>query len=468
MRTTLIRPLAMALCALLTACAQRTAQVTQYLITDYGAVADTLTDNSAAIQRAIDACAANGGGQVVVPAGKSFMTGPFQLKEAIELRLEPASRLLANPDEGAYTLSAFGANRGEGMMWIWAKDADNISITGTGTIDGNGVAFMGAELDDSYELKPVTDFDPRPHVLTLIGCDKVNISDITIRNSAYWTVHLVGCTDVSVAHISLLNNLKIRNGDGIDIDHSRKVRVTGCFIESGDDCICLKNRREYGEYGSCHDITVSDCIMTSRSCAVKIGSENMDSIYNVTFDNCIIRDSNRGIGIQNRDEGTVSDVTFSNFHVDCRLYSDVWWGKSEPIYITSYPRARGNHKDAGWRFPKGARKGACGEVSRIRFSNIYSTSENGVFIGGDVPGKVNDIFLDNVNITLRRKTGYEGGRYDLRPRDGEGFVETPVYGFYLMTADDVTLRDCRVRLKDFPEPEYAGFLHQADCRGVKY
>ncbi|MDE6772171.1 MAG: right-handed parallel beta-helix repeat-containing protein, partial [Muribaculaceae bacterium] len=387
-----------------------------YDITDFGASADSLADNAEAIQKAIDKCSADGGGTVVIPAGKSFMSGPFRLKSFVNLHLEPNSRIVANPDESVYQESAFRENRGEGMMWISGKDIKNVSITGTGTIDGNGVAFMGSELDDSYELKPVTDFDPRPHVLTLLNAEKVNISDITIRNSAYWTIHLVGCLDVAITDITLLNNLKIRNGDGIDIDHSKKVRISGCYIESGDDCICLKNRREFEEYGACKDITVTNCIMTSRSCAVKIGSENMDSIANVLFSNCIIRDSNRGIGIQNRDEGTVTDVTFSDMHVDCRLYSDVWWGKSEPIYITSYPRAVGNHKDAGWRFPKGAVKGECGEVSRIRFNNVFCTSENGVFIGGDVPGKINRFMFSNVNIDLVKTTTYPGGVYDLRPR----------------------------------------------------
>jgi len=428
-----------------------------YSIADYGARADSVTDNAKAIQKAIDECSANGGGTVVVPAGKSFMTGPFSLKSFVNLRLEPNSALVANPDESVYTESAFRENRGEGMMWISAKDVRNISITGTGTIDGNGVAFMGRELDDSYELKPVTDFDPRPHVLTIVNAEKVNIRDVTVRNSAYWTIHLVGCHDVAISDISLLNNLKIRNGDGIDIDHSEKVRISGCFIESGDDCICLKNRREFKEYGPCKDVVVSNCIMTSRSCAVKIGSENMDSISNVLFTNCIIRDSNRGIGIQNRDEGTVTDVTFSDMHVDCHLYSDVWWGKSEPIYVTSYPRAVGNHKDAGWRFPKGATKGACGEVSHIRFINIYSVSENGVFVGGDVPGKVNDISFINVNLTLRQTTPYPGGVYDLRPRDGEGFIQSPAYGFLIDCADNVSIRDCSVELDGFPESRFGGF-----------
>lgn len=439
-----------------------------YVITDFGAKPGDSFDNAASIQKAIDKCNADGGGSVIVPAGLSFMAGPFELKSNVDLHLQPGSRILANPDEAVYSNSAFGENRGEGMMWISAKDVENLSISGTGTIDGNGVAFMGKELGDSFELKPVTDFDPRPHVLTIIGATKVNISDITIRNSAYWTIHLVGCTDVAISHISLLNNLKIRNGDGIDIDHSKKVRISGCYIESGDDCICLKNRREYEQYGPCHDITVSDCVMTSRSCAVKIGSENMDSISHVVFSNCIIRDSNRGIGIQNRDEGTVTDVTFSNMHVDCHLFSDVWWGKSEPIYITSYPRAVGNHKDAGWRFPKGATKGACGEVSRIQFINIFATSENGVFIGGDEPGKVNDILLDNVNINLVKASAYPGGVYDLRPRDGEGFLESPTFAFCLQDADAVTLRDCKATLSGFPESNYGGFIRAVDCRNVIY
>ena len=321
----------------------QTKQTNVYNILDYGATGDGTTDDAPALQRAIDACSKAGGGTVLVPAGHTFLCSPFRLASYVDLHLEPNSCLLANPDESIYTESAFGENRGEGMMWISGKGLKNVSITGTGTIDGNGVAFMGKELEDSYELKPVTDFDPRPHVLTLTDVEKLVIRDVTIRNSAYWTVHLIGCRDASIDGISILNNLKIRNGDGIDVDHSKDVRIANCFIESGDDCICLKNRREFEQYGPCEDVVVSNCTMTSRSCAIKIGSENMDSIRRVLFTNCIIKDSNRGIGIQNRDEGTVTDVTFSNMIVDCRFFSDVWWGKAEAIYVTSYPRAVGKH-----------------------------------------------------------------------------------------------------------------------------
>ena len=420
-----------------------------YDVCRFGALGDGKTDDAVAIQQAIDRCSSEGGGRVLLPANHTFLAGPIELKSNVELHLQATATLLANPDESIYHLSAFGDNKGEGMMWIYAQHAQNISITGMGTISGNGVAFMGAELDDSYELKPVTTFDPRPHVITLTDVRNVVVRDVTIRDGAYWTLHLVGCDGAVIDGINLLNNLKIRNGDGIDLDHSRNVRIANCHITSGDDCICLKNRRETAQYGSCHDIVVTNCVMTSRSCAIKIGSENMDSIYNVLFDNCIIKASNRGLGIQNRDEGTVTDVVFSNIMLDCRLWSDVWWGKAEPIYVTSYPRANGNHKDANWRFPKGQLEGRCGQVERIFFQNIVATSENGCFIGGDTDDKVRDIHLSQVTLFLKKSTTYQGGVYDKRPCRGEDFVTDKVYGLYVekaaqVTADNFVVRDMGV------------------------
>lgn len=144
------------------------AQIT-YQVTDYGAKGDGTTDDAPALQRAIDACNADGGGRVLLSRGKTFLSGPLQLRSGVELYLDAGTTLLANPDEKVYRKSAFGSNQGEGMLWLWAKDANDIRVCGRGTIDGNGVRFMGRELSDSYELKPVTTFDPRPHVLTLIG-----------------------------------------------------------------------------------------------------------------------------------------------------------------------------------------------------------------------------------------------------------------------------------------------------------
>ena len=124
--------------------------------------------------------------------------------------------------------------------------------------------------------------------------------------------------------------------------------------------------------------------------------------------------------------------------MDCRLWSDVWWGKAEPIYVTSYPRADGNHKDANWRFPKGETQGRCGEVSRIYFTDIFATSENGCFVGGDEPGKVNNVYFNNVRMRRVRTTDYNNKVFDLRPRKGEGFVETAGKDVGTMN-----IRDCK-------------------------
>ncbi len=434
-----------------------------YNITKFGAVADGVTDNAEAIQSAINECHESGGGRVYIPKGE-FMTGPLELASQVELHLGVGAKLIANPDESIYTLSAFKENQGEGLMWLYGYNLDDFSITGNGEIKGNGVSFMGEELEDSFVLKPVHEFDPRPHVLTIIGGNNIKIQDVTIGNSAYWTVHLVGCNDVSIQGISLVNNLKVRNGDGIDLDHCKNVRISDCYIESGDDCICLKNRREFEEFGVCENIVVSNCVMASRSCAIKIGSENVDRIANVLFNNCVVYESNRGIGIQNRDEGTVENVIFSNMVVNCNYFSDVWWGKSEPIYVTAYPRRSGDHKDAGWRFPKGATEGTVGNIRNITFSNIICNSENGVFIGGDTQDRVSGIVLDRVELNINKTTNFQGGIYDKRPCNGEEFITGFTAGFFIDNATNVTIDNSSVDWGSEIQPYYT---KKVVARGVK-
>jgi len=427
----------------------------QYNIIKFGAIGDGKTNDAVAIQKAINACNAAGGGQVLVPAGHVFLSGPFDLKSFVELRVEGGAKILASADESLYTKSAFRENKGEGTIWIGGEKLEQVSITGAGVIDGNGISFMGEELSDSYVLKPFNVVDPRPHLLTLIDCKKLNIDGVTFQNSAYWTVHLVGCNDVSISNITLLNSIKIRNSDGIDLDHSKNVRINNCYIESGDDCICLKNRREYEEYGACENIVISNCTMTSSSCAIKIGSENMDRISHVLINNCNIRNSNRGLGIQNRDEGTVSDVVFSNILVESKLFTDVWWGKAEPIYITAYPRATANNKDAGWRLPKGQTKGKVGAVSNIYFSNIRCTGESGVYLSGESKDKISNIYFDQVSVLLNKTTKESGGVYDRRPSNVDGLVKSPIAGFYFENTGYISLLNSAVTWGT-NKPAYAG------------
>ena len=435
-------------------------------IQDFGAKGDGKTDDARAIQAAINACNGAGGGVVMVPPGKTFLSGPFKLRSNVEFHVQTGARLLANPDETVYIESAFRENKGEGTIWIGGEGLEMVTIAGGGIIDGNGTAFMGQELDDSFALKPFDIVDPRPHILTIIGAKNFRIRDITFANAAYWGLHLVGCDNVTISDVTILNSLKVRNGDGIDLDHCRNVRISNCHIESGDDCICFKNRREYAEFGPCENITVTGCTLTSTSCSIKIGSENVDRISHVTFTNCIIRNSNRGIGIQHRDEGSVSDILFSNLIIECRLFSDTWWGKAEPIYVTAYPRSTDDHKDGGWRFPEGERAGKVGQVKNITFSNIRCKSENGIFVGADYPGNISGLRFNDVDLEINKSTAYPGGMYDCRPCAGEGMIKGHTSGFYFENASEVSVSNCSVKWGDNKPNYYQNALMARNVKGL--
>ena len=454
-----------------------TIAATDYNALQQGAVGDGKTLNTKSLQSAIDALHAKGGGQLYFPAGR-YLTGSLQLKSNVTLYLEKEAMLLGSTSPYDYpgfsTEKELKVNNDHfDQALIYAEGAENIGITGEGCIDGQGrelaltidsLHHTGELVDkhyNTYRKRPNT----RPKLLFMRNCRKVELRKTNFRSGAAWGLSFSLCADLTIDSLHV-ENRAYWNNDGIDISDCKDVRISNCFIESGDDCICLKNRREFEQYGSCEDVVVTNCTMTSRSCAVKIGSENMDKINNVLFTNCIIKDSNRGIGIQNRDEGTVTNVIFSNMIVDCRFFSDVWWGKAEPIYVTSYPRAVGNHKDAGWRFPKGAVKGACGEVSRIYFQNIKCTSENGIFVGGDTIDKVNRIYFDQVEVNLHKRTTFEGGIYDKRPCDGEGFLKGKTYGFFFHTASDIQMERCTVNWGD-TRPDYAAEnIHLENTAGI--
>jgi polygalacturonase len=434
-------------------------------ITNYGAVGDGLKDNSIAIQNAIDDCSKSGGGTVYFPGNNVFMSGPFDLKTNVNIMVEAGSCILANPDESVYKKSAFRKNLGEGTIWIGGENAENVTISGKGTIDGNGIAFMGHEEKAAYVLKPFNIIDPRPHLLTLINFKNLSIRDITFKNSAYWCVHLIGCDDVKIESVRILNSLKIRNSDGIDLDHSKNVRISNCYIESGDDCICFKTRREYEEYGPTENVIVSNCIMKSTSCSVKLGSENMDAIKNIIVTDCIISSSNRGIGIQNRDEGIVENIVFENIFIEGRLFDDVWWGKAEPIYITAYKRKTSADKDSNVRFAKGQTEGKVGYVKNILFSNINCKSENGVFVGGE-ENKVGNIKFVGVNLELEKKTSFEGGIYDLRPSETVGLLKTRTAGFYIDCANDISIKNCSVKWGINKAPYFDKAIFASNVNGI--
>ncbi len=426
-------------------------------VLDHGARGDGRSDDTAAIQRAIDACAANGGGQVSLPGGRTFLTGALTLRSGIDFHLARGTVLKG---------SARWQDYGRAGALVFAKDAVGISITGDGILDGNDKAVWQKLADEQAQgnvekpgwwpqafcgiywpfgrsaadesLKP-----GRPMMIILIGCKQVRIRNITIRNAPSWTIHPVGCEDLVIDSISILNDWNVPNNDGIDLDHCRNVRIANCHIDAADDAIVLKNTPNFAAYGRSENVTVTGCTIASRSAALKIDEVYaVPGVRNVIFDACTIFRSNRGLCIQSRDEGDIENVIFSSITIETAFQPHKWWGAAEPIHISHFPRGKGTQ---------------LGHVRHIRFSNILSRSENGVYIRGWETQPVEDIVLDNVRLEVGKTSEETGGFYDDRPiANSEGIYSSTIPGIRCQFVRGLTLRNTQVvwgnRLEEYYGP----------------
>jgi hypothetical protein len=184
----------------------------------------------------------------------------------------------------------------------------------------------------------------------------------------------------------------------------------------------------------------------------------MDTIRHVLVTNCNIVQSNRGIGIQNRDEGVVSDITFSHLQVETHLFSDVWWGKAEPIYVTAYKRAAVSGKDANWRFPPNATKGRVGKLQDIYFDDIVCHSENGIYVGCSEADKLDGIHFSGINVWINKVSDIPGGVFDRRPSDVPGIKAAISSGFFIDTAKNISIKNCQVNWGNNRPPYFGQVL----------
>lgn len=397
---------------------------------DFGAVGDGVTADHAAIQRAIDAAAACGPrARVVLRAGRKFLSGGLWLRSGVDFHLEAGAELIASSHWGDYGFTA-PPEGGENPVLdtfalFQAAGGERISVTGAGTIVGRAAAFMVELLDDWWRPQRW-----RPRIFLLTGVRQLEISGVRIVDSPSWTVHLLGCEDVLIERLTIRNRMDVPNCDGVNPDHCRRVLIQHCDIAAGDDAIVIKTSRPGAGHGPCVDVWVRDCVLESRSSAIKVGSESSEDIRRLRFERCTIRSACRALGIQLRDAGNVEAVEFRDIEFEARFHSDSWWGLGEAISFTALPRRPGH---------------ALGRIAGVRVRNVRGRAENSVRICGSAGSRIRDVQLEDITLALARWTDRVGGRWDNRPTSAAPEIEPhATVGFALRCVDEAVLRNCCV------------------------
>jgi hypothetical protein len=417
----------------------------------FGARPDGRTLNTQAIQAALDSVHRAGGGTVVVPAGV-FLTGSVRLKSHTELRLAEGATLLGSTKRADY----------EKINWyalLLADGAENIVLSGPGTIDGQGAALAAdvyhlvksGQLQDPYWQLDRPHERERPQLIEFARCKNVRVTGLQLRNSSCWVQTYDRCDGLELDHLRI-ESMAYWNNDGIDLVDCRNAHVHDCTINSADDGICLKSS---WPPAFCENILIENCTVRSSASAFKLGTSSRGGFRHIRVRNLTVYDTYRSaIALETVDGAFLEDIDIR--HVRAR-------NTGNAIFIRLGHRSRGigtvrgvrisdvvveiptGRPDAGYPFEGPAVE----EPHNLMPSSIVG-----------LPGHpVRDVVLDDVEIIYggggRKERAYVAldslASVPEREKDYPEFSmfgELPAWGFYVRHAEGVVLRNVRLRLKE--------------------
>ncbi|MFH1195118.1 MAG: glycosyl hydrolase family 28 protein [bacterium] len=433
----------------------------KFNIIDFGAVADGETLNTIAIQSAIDSAYNSGGGIVIIPHG-IFLSGSIHLKNNVELRLEKDAVLLGSTRRTDYEMKDYTA-------FVIARDAENVTITGEGTIDGQGrelVKDIYRMLDEGLLKDP---YYPersnrpselnRPELVQFVKCINIFVSGVLMKDAACWVNTYNDCENVLIDRLRI-NSTAFWNNDGIDLTDCRRVKVTNCDINSADDGICLKssNKDLY-----CDSIYIADCKIRSSASALKFGTASAGGFKNIKAERLYVYDTFRSaIALESVDGGVLENVFISDV---------VAKNTGNAIFLRIGSRNRDNNLYAVSSMKNIIIKNVKVEVPIGKPDKGYETEgpvekelQNLVpssIVG--LPGQIiENITLENIEIIFDG-----GGKKEVafipldsldkvpeRPKNYPEFSmfgELPAWGFYVRHADGIKMKNITLKLveKDF-------------------
>ena len=412
------------------------------LLTEFAAYSKQGTDWTEAFALALRTLREQGGGVLTVPAG-DYPTGPVELFSNMTLDVQSGARLLFSQDRDAYPLVdlEFEGIPGPGRMpCLFARDAENILVTGFGTLDGQGAPWWKLVREKTLD-------HPRPYLVCFVRCRHVTLENVTLTNSPCWTVHPLRCDRVTLRGLTIRNPYDSPNTDGIDPDGCSNVLIDGCTIDVGDDCIAIKSGTEDTvDPLPSEAIIITGCHFLHGHGGVVLGSEMSGGIRNVLVSSCVFNQTDRGVRLKTRRGrgGAVSGIQLSNLimkKVMCpfvfNMYYECGKGGKLPEVQDRAPRPR---------------TAATPQLRDVRITGVtaYECGACAGFFFGLPESPVSGVTLRDVLVEMDPSAKAD------RPAMMVGCPDMKGAGFYLRNAVDVDLSGVTVLgaegpLQDFDE-----------------